>query len=259
MPRGAASVGYRHAVDDETALDVLRTAARELADAATRNVEQDVPTYQGWSVADLVVHTGRIHRWVTEIVRTRATQRLAQPDIAQRPSDLIAWFRAGAADLSEVLEVAAPSAPVWTFAGESTISFWRRRMALETTIHRWDVQRAFGDAAPIADAVATAGITEALRVYLEPRLRGADVGGGGEVVGLRPTGRERTWAVRLRSDAVDVLDDADTADVWIEAAPAALWLFLMGRAQRDALDLPGPERGVERLEHAVALLPPPAR
>ncbi len=246
-------------MNDDAALDVLRDAADELADTAARDLGRDVTTYQGWSVADLVLHTGRIHRWVTEIVRTRATQRLAQPDVAERLDDLITWFRAGTECVIDTLATTSPTTPVWTFAGEPTVGFWRRRMALETTIHRWDAQRAFGAATPIAPVVAVAGVTEALEVYLKPRLRGAEVGGGGVVVGLRAAGGAPTWAVRLHADTIDVLSADHPADVWVEATPAELWLFLMGRAQRDVLDVQGPEHGVERLERAVAMLPRPPR
>lgn len=246
-------------MDDDTALDVLREAARHLADCAARDPGRGLTTYDGWSVADLVVHTGRIHRWVTEIVRTRATRRLAQPEVAPRPADLIGWFRAGAGSLADTLAATAPATGVWTLVGMATAGFWRRRMALETTIHRWDVERAFGDATPIADAVAASGVTEALTIYLEARLRGADVGGGGEIVGLRTLGGRWAWAVRFDPDAVAVLEADRRADVSIEAAPADLWLFLMARAGRDVLTVRGPRRGVELLERAVALLPAPAR
>ncbi|HSJ45244.1 MAG TPA: maleylpyruvate isomerase N-terminal domain-containing protein [Euzebyales bacterium] len=245
-------------MDDDVALDVLRDAAEELADTAVQDLSRDAVTYPGWSIADLVVHTGRIHRWVTEIVRTLATQRLAQPDVAQRPDDLIGWFRAGAADVMDALAATSPTTPVWTFAGEPTVGFWRRRMALETTIHRWDVQRVFGDAPPIADDVAVAGVTEALEIYLEPRLRGAEVCGDGEIVGLRALTGANSWAVRLQPDAIEVLR-TDHADAWVEGTPADLWLFLMGRAPRDVLDVRGPAEGVDRLERAIGLLSPPAR
>lgn len=246
-------------MDDDAALRVLRGAARRFADCAARDPTRQLTTYAGWSIADLILHTGRIHRWVTEVVRTRATRRLPQPDLIERPRDLIGWFRDGAAGVADTLAATDPATPVWTFAGTSTAGFWRRRMALETTIHRWDVERAIDDMTPIADAVATAGVTEALTVYLEPRLRGADVGGGGEIVVLRAAGSTPTWVVRLDPDAVEVLGTDHPADVWIEAPPTDLWLFLMGRAGHEALGVRGPRTGVELLERAVSLLPTPAR
>jgi len=244
-------------MDADAALDVLRHAVDDLADAST-DLDRLVTTYPGWTVADLVVHTGRIHRWVTEIVARRATRRLPQPDLRQRPDDLLGWFRAGAARVIDTLAATSPTTQIWTFAGDPTAGFWRRRMALETTIHRWDAQRAAGNTARIADTVAVAGVSEALEIYMEPRLRGADVGGGGEIVSLRAADGIAAWAVRLRPDAIDILTDDPPADVRVRAAPADLWLFLMGRAGREVLDVHGPLSGVERLQRAVALLPTPA-
>lgn len=54
----------------------LRREGLALAQAARQDPARPVPFYPGWSVADLVAHTGAIHRWVLQIVRSRATQRL---------------------------------------------------------------------------------------------------------------------------------------------------------------------------------------
>ncbi|MBW3603671.1 MAG: maleylpyruvate isomerase family mycothiol-dependent enzyme [Actinobacteria bacterium] len=246
-------------MDDDSALDVLRGAADTLARDAAGELHRAVPAYPEWSVADLVVHTGGIHRWVTHIVETRATQRPSQPDIDRRPDDLIAWFEAGARGVADVLAACPPSTDVWTFAGERTARFWRRRMALETTIHRWDVQQAVDRPAPIADDVAAAGVTEALEVYLGPRSRDTAVGGGGEVVVLRAADGTRAWAVRLHSDAIEVVSADHAGDVVVTGTSARLWLFLMGRVPGTALAVRGPTAVSERLERAIAGLEPPSR
>jgi uncharacterized protein (TIGR03083 family) len=246
-------------MDDDAALAVLRSAADGLADAAARNLERPLPTYPGWSVADVVVHTGRIHRWVAEIVRTRAAERLPQPAVEPRPEDPVGWFRAGAATLADALAATDPATPVWTFAGQPTAAFWRRRMALETTIHRWDVQRACGEPAPIAEAVAVAGVSEALEVYLHRALRDADLGCGGVVVGLRADPATPPWVLRLRDDGIDLLGADAPVDVWLDAAPDQLWLFLMGRAGPEVLTCDGPDDALTCLARAVGLLAAPAR
>jgi uncharacterized protein (TIGR03083 family) len=238
---------------------VLREAADGLAEAAATGLQRAVPSYPGWSVADLVVHTGRIHRWVTHIIKSRATQRPAQPDIAERPHDLIGWFRVGATTVADALAATSPTAAVWTFAGEPTARFWRRRMALETTIHRWDAQTAVGRTARVTEDVATAGVTEALEIYLEPRSRGTDVGGHGDVAVLRFADGGGAWAVRLHSDAIEVISADHSAAVRITAPSTQLWLFLMGRLSADALEVHGAVAIATRLERVVAALPPPTR
>ncbi|HEX4812030.1 MAG TPA: maleylpyruvate isomerase N-terminal domain-containing protein, partial [Nonomuraea sp.] len=67
-------------------------AARAAAAAGGAPV---VPSCPGWSVADLVVHLGSVHRGVTAIVRDRLT---VPPDpgdrsIAALPADLTGWPR----------------------------------------------------------------------------------------------------------------------------------------------------------------------
>jgi uncharacterized protein (TIGR03083 family) len=192
-------------MDLDAALDVLRREAGLLAVAAGPALQRSVPRYPHWEVADLVVHTGRIHRWVTEIVRTLAPERLPQPDVApsRTPRDLTGWFMSGAADLALTLQTPDPSTHVWTFAGDGTVGFWRTRMALETTIHRWDAQSATRAPDPVPVEVALDGVAEALTVYLRPRLRGVAVGGSGELVGLRCVDGKEAWTIRLLADAVD--------------------------------------------------------
>lgn len=252
-------------MDDAATLRIIRHEAAGLAAAATDDLHRTIPSYPGWSMADLVVHTGRIHRWVTHIIETRATRRPPQPDIDERPSDLIAWFESGATAVADTLAGCSPSLEVWTFAGEPTVRFWRRRMALETTIHRWDAQRAAGHAAPIADDVAVAGVTEALEIYVEPRSRGTAIGGNGEVAVLRTTDGQRAWVLRLHAEAIEFVDTDHTrvvdrpGDVLITATPDQLWLFLMGRLGGDALQTDGAGSIGNRLEQLIAALPPPAR
>jgi hypothetical protein len=53
----------------------LRDDGAALATAAGRGLDPPVPACEGWTVADLVLHTGMVHRHKLEIVRGR----LAEP------------------------------------------------------------------------------------------------------------------------------------------------------------------------------------
>lgn len=249
-------------MDADIALDILRRETGVLAVAARPALRRAVPRYPGWTVADLVVHTGRIHRWVAEIVRTGATERIAHPDVAPPPgaAPLTAWLMAGAADLAATLEDVAPSTRVWTFAGDGTAGFWRRRMALETTIHRWDAQSAAGAPAPIPREVALDGVTEALTVYLGPRLAGAAVGGAGQRVALHCTDSHRTWSLRLLPEGVDIDDDGQAAaDVTVEGTAEDLWRYLMGRHRLDDLRVTGDRAAALLCSAAIDMVPAPQR
>jgi uncharacterized protein (TIGR03083 family) len=248
-------------MDFDTALDALRREAGLLAVAAGPALQRSVPRYPQWVVADLVVHTGRIHRWVTELVRTLATERLPQPDVSplRTPRDLTDWFMSGAADLAIALQAPDPSTRMWAFAGDGTVGFWRRRMALETTVHRWDAQSATRIPDAIAPDVALDGIAEALTIYLQPRLRGAAVGGDGQRVGLRCVDDKATWSIRLLPDAVEISDEIENTDAVLGGSAEDLWLFLMGRRTLDDLEVTGTLAAAELCTGAVALVPAPQR
>ena len=50
-------------------LQALRADGTALAAAARVGLDQPVPACEGWTVADLVLHTGMVHRHKLEIVR----------------------------------------------------------------------------------------------------------------------------------------------------------------------------------------------
>lgn len=60
-----------------------------------------------------------------------------------------------------------PDTPCWTYAGPGTASFWFRRAAIETTLHRMDVAEALGGSiAHLADDQAADAISESLEFAL---------------------------------------------------------------------------------------------
>ena len=247
-------------MDPDLCLRVLRYESDALAAAAASSLDRTVTRYPDWTVADLVVHTGRIHRWVTEIVQHRATERIRQAHVDPRrdPDGLVSWFIAGSEALAAVLTATEPTTAVWTFAGDHTAGFWRRRMALETTIHRWDAQQAISAPDPIAPNIAAEGVDEALHVYMEPRLIGAQVDGDGRCVGLGCADVARSWTLCLQQDAVRVDDGIGAVDARIEGSAADLWLFLMGRADIGNLEVTGHPLVVDACQRAVEMLPVPS-
>src|SRR5690606_40729749 len=51
-------------------------------------------------------------------------------------------------------------ANVWGFGTDSTVGRWVRRMLVETGVHRWDAQHAFGEATPLTGLVAATALDE---------------------------------------------------------------------------------------------------
>jgi uncharacterized protein (TIGR03083 family) len=171
-------------------------------------------------MADLVGHVGAVHRWVTAMVTTRATERAPFPEPPEDWGDRRTWFDEGLTALGAALGDIGPDEPVWNWADRAPgpARFWARRMAHETAVHRWDAQHAAspGRADPIERALAEDGIDEYLgfvRMWLGRR----------PVEGLQGRLELGACTVELHPDGVDVVSHPGQGD------PSAALLFLTGR------------------------------
>lgn len=147
----------------------LRADAAAVSDVlATAPLDAPVAPCPGWTLRDLVLHLGGVHRWATAIVASGDRQAAADEPVDD--ADLAPWFRDGADRLLDVLASADPTAPCWSFTSDRTAGFWLRRQALETVVHRWDAQRAVGEPDPIDPELAVDGIAEVVDLLLPRQL-----------------------------------------------------------------------------------------
>ena len=219
----------------------IRRDAAALARAA-RGAGPDaaVPSCPDWDVAKLVKHTGTTHRWVLAVLDARGPVgpgefELALPDAHD---DYPEWFEHGAGGLVRALDAEDPDADVWSWGADQHVRFWSRRMADETSVHRWDAQCAAGEPEPIDGALAADGIDEFLdNVAYYPELRG--VVGPGDTLHLHCTDREGEWLLGLGPDGLTVRREHAKGDVAIRGTASDLALFLVGRAPPDALEVHG--------------------
>lgn len=220
---GLAPAEFRKAIPRETAA---------LAHTARRGLDASVPSCPGWKVKTLVRHVGLVHRWATEIVRTRAQRRVPFSEIPRpgRDEDPPTWLELGAAELLDQLSTLAPDERVWNWSSAPQHGrFWPRRMAHETVVHRWDAQNAHGEGAPIGPpALAADGLDEVLDVWLPSFLRDNPVSLGATVA-WRCTDIEASWAFSLEGDAVTRLDPERPTDVSATGEASDLLLFVWGR------------------------------
>jgi uncharacterized protein (TIGR03083 family) len=222
-------------------VEAIRADGAGLAAAASAaGLRTPVPTCPLWSVADLLGHVGRIHRWVAQLVAQRATERGAHWSEAEPPGDvgLLAWFTEGVPLLADALESAGPDARVWSWTADATSGFWARRQAHETSIHRYDAQLAAGRPLPPDGALAADGIDELLEV-LPYRPTQRHPGGDGETVHLHCTDRDGEWLVRLLPVSIEVTRAHAKGDVAVRGAASDLFLYLYGRVGSDALEVFG--------------------
>lgn len=216
-------------------LGCLAADSLALADAArTAGLGAPVPTCPDWRVRDLVGHVLVIHRWVEEVVRTRAVDRPERDLSVPSDGELVAAFEAGAAALVETLRSAALDAPAWNWSLDEPreAAFWRRRMAQETAVHRWDGQAAVGagSVAPVDTALAVDGVDEMLGVFLpagaawfpERRLVGS--------LHLHCVDTEGEWLVSMADGSV-VLSRApgSAGDAAVQGSASDLLLFVWNR------------------------------
>lgn len=169
-----------------------------------------VPWCGSWSVADLTVHLGGIHRWARHVIERGERPEAGYDPVADDPAPLDAaslaiWIRLGSERLSEALVGLADDAPTWhPFPVNRVGAVWPRRMAQETAVHRWDVQRAMGANPTIDAALAVDGIDEYLTLAL-PRLivrERLEVAEGSLEVRASDTGDR--WLVTARGGTIEV-------------------------------------------------------
>jgi uncharacterized protein (TIGR03083 family) len=209
------------------------------------DLTRPVPTCPEWTLRQLATHVGRAHRWAAEIAATRSAEMIPfrqVPDgrIPDDPAQHATWLRAGAARVIEAVR-GAGSDPVWAFGTLRPASFWGRRMAHETAVHRADAELAAGRDARFAPDVAADGIDEWLGL-----LSGA-LGGGqdtrlqalpdGTVLHVHATDDgldgDGEWLVRRQGSEVTVEHGHGRGDVALRGPAGPLLLVLLRRLPPD--------------------------
>jgi uncharacterized protein (TIGR03083 family) len=210
--------------------------------AATGGIDRPVPGCPGWTVADLTGHLAAIHHRVGTIVRDRlmdpprALWRVEPPSPAERAG----WLAGGHRTLVEALEDAEPQAPVWTWTGPRPTAFWARRMALETAVHRWDLESAAGAPDAIDAELAVDGVDEIFDVFLPARrepLHGAEpwrFAGDGERLHIHATDASGEWVLRFAGGDVEVTREHAKGEAALRGPASELLLVLYGRIEPGA-------------------------
>jgi uncharacterized protein (TIGR03083 family) len=138
------------ALDLNSYLAILESESRELAAAAEEaGLDAPVPTCPGWTINDLVLHVGEVHRWATAAVASKATKLGEVPGDSLGPlpdrAGTIDWFCSGAIALRDTLAEADPTVEYAAFLVDPPaprLLFWARRQTLETSMHRVDAESA---------------------------------------------------------------------------------------------------------------------
>ncbi|MGW1838279.1 maleylpyruvate isomerase family mycothiol-dependent enzyme [Streptomyces sp. NPDC002067] len=232
-------------------VEALRLDGALLAAAAEEaGPDAPIPACPEWRMRDLVVHVGRVHRWATGYV-TEGLEHPSRPDEAPDLADqeLVPWLREGHHRLVLALHEAPESLGAWTFLpASSPLTFWARRQAHETAIHRADAQQALGvTLTPLPPAFAADGVDEILTgIHSQERSRVRTT--EPKTLRVRATdAADAGWTVHLSEAPARTLRTLggagadEPADLSVEGPAEALYLTLWNRAPWDALTVKGDE------------------
>jgi uncharacterized protein (TIGR03083 family) len=265
-------------MEPEAYLDAIHSGAERLAGAAAvGELSAPVPSCPGWAVADLVAHTGAVHRVWTYHLQERKQEPTSrfpleilagvpgieawadamlrgQQEEAPRSPELIPWFLHGARRLEETLRATDLEEPIWHWSGDNRALSHYRMMAFETAVHGWDAERARGTEAPIPAPLAADGIGHTFEVMVPMRRRAREAPSGqGECYRFAPTDVEESWLLSFDPDGVEVITEPRDADVTVRGTASDLFLYLYHRVPPDALSVEG---DAALLDRYFELVPP---
>lgn len=229
-------VDHRTAVVAETARFVAAVKGTDLATA--------VPSCPGWTLADLIKHTGSVQRWFSVLLRARIQEPPRKREVDLRLPDqedgYVDWLAESATVAADAFAATDPNLPMWAWGVDQHARFWARRMLFETLLHRTDAELALGLRPTIDRPVAVDGIDEFLvnlpfATFFAPKV--ANLRGPDKTIRFRTTDGGDDWLVRLRPDGFGLEDThptPDTADATVRGTAADLLLLVYGRLRHDA-------------------------
>ena len=247
VPRGRRNNGCMMSEGPELA-KVMAADGYDLLTAARSDWLRPIPHCPGWSAADLVGHMGSILAWIATIVTTR--NQVARRDRATPPAEtdaLSSWYSGHLKRALDVLTATPADTATWTFStlGHNQVGWWRRRLAVELAIHRWDAQHAASIEnpalpAPLDAAIAAAGIEEFLTEFLPDMLARAKIDSLTGTLRLHPTDGSNDWWVDLdNGTAGPAVPGHERPDTTVEGAGSDLLLWLTNRAPTSSIGIHG--------------------
>jgi uncharacterized protein (TIGR03083 family) len=255
-------------MDNSRYLECLSSDYGDLRDAAAAaELTAPVPCCPGWTVSDLIFHVGEVYLQKATSMRTGQTpEDWPPPGLAEEAP--LALFGRGYGELVTELTTRDPAAPTPTwYEPDQTVSFWIRRMAQETVIHRIDAEQAAGlPVTPVPDDLAIDGIDEVLRAFLSyssvnwpdefSKMKGGHlVGEDGQETITITAGPDpwTSWTLRPSPRGVLVADGAaDSSRLTVRAAPDPVLRWLWGRAGDDSVQMTGDPAWAEYLRRMMA-------
>jgi len=226
-------------MDVEPLIEHLSEDGDRLAAAADRaGWEAEVPGTE-WTVRQLVIHVGGVHRWAADIIDSArpSGDTAAGQAVGSGPPDdeLLEWFQNGHAALVQTLRDAPADLDCFAFLpADSPRHFWARRQAHETAIHRADAEAAAGDVTPFDAPFAQDGIAELLLGFARRRSNGFTTPA---TIGLDAADGP-SWLITTGGERTEAAPTADLVgtDVTVRGLSSDLYLWLWNRPSEAVVD-----------------------
>jgi uncharacterized protein (TIGR03083 family) len=212
---------------------IVQADSDRVVAALAANRDAVIPWSDAWTVKDCARHVGGLHHVIGQIVEGRPTasfsvfKSLVQPD-ADDPG-LGAWIAEGTTAMVEQLRAVPASETCWSWWPEDQV-------ALETVVHRWDVERGAGVAiVPTDPALAADTIDEYFDVFVGLQRMLNTAPGAGETAHVHCTDTEGEWFVEFPEPGERVVRrEHAKGDVAFRGPAEGLMLYLWGRLSADA-------------------------
>jgi uncharacterized protein (TIGR03083 family) len=225
-----------------------------MAEVAAQGLDAAVPPCPGWTVRDALLHTAEVYAHKVACMRLGSQP---EPGSWVPPDDSAAaldWFQAQLDELVLELTSRDPDSATYTWHDDHQIvGFWYRRMALETAVHRVDVESGFDQVSPVEDDLAVDGIDEILDWMLV--FWSEDVGpdGPGRGTVLVRTG-DHAWRVTLEADRSVLSREPGPSDAVVSGEPSELLLWLWGRRPDSAVQQEGDGTLIEAFRERLRIV-----
>jgi uncharacterized protein (TIGR03083 family) len=232
-------------VEYSSLIEAVRTESGMLTFALEGGELDDlVPTCEGWEVSDLAVHLGQFCEFWCHVLCEGSGR--PKPPFPDAPADiqLYPWVADACAALITELESTPASTRAWTwFEPDQTAGWVARRCAHELAVHRYDAQSARGICMPIPAELAADGIDEVFDTLITTRDHSGR--GSGRVLSLRSTDVGAEWVATLHQDRIELehraQDEApfEGSDLIVTGTASDLELTLYHRPTLSPVDVHG--------------------
>ena len=218
----------------------VRREGEGIHTAASMGLDAAIPACDDWNVGALLHHVGRIYVWVAQLLTTRAVE---MPDTRRElpDGDPLEVFNDVLDEVVAALQDADAETPVWNWTADEPHrgAFWARRMAHESSVHRFDAQSAHGVVQPIDAEIAGDGVDELIDV-IAPRIYGRDQIDSGPTGAITlQSSDDGAWHLQLEPHGLQRLEVLSEPDVTVHGTTSALLLASYSRVPWTSLETEG--------------------